>query len=110
MIIKINIETLVFLSIILIIFIWFIWFKFTKWLNKRKYNPENDIGKKGEERRRELGTREPAIKTADSDSWGYGELEKRGILSAADVIVDGKTGNSNGKPRKKFRNPFRRRN
>jgi len=107
----IDIEVIIFGIILTIVITWFIWYKLSKWWNARRYNPENDKGRKAEERRREdkrIGTtgREPAA--ADIGIKGLRESEKRTVLQAAKTIADGKTSDSNGKVSRKFPNFFRR--
>ena len=113
----IYIEVLVLVVIALLIFLWFTWFKFSKWINERRYKPENDKGIKGEENRRKLlaeGKFDPT-KPIINDA-GFTEPPRQSILQTTEINdigeADngiGKTSNSNGGTSKRFRNPFRRR-
>ena len=109
----IDIEIIVGGIIILVILFWFIWFKFTGWRNKKKYNPENDKGRKAEEsrkegRREESFRREQPTQTTTISVDRFEEPKGSGVLPTAEIVVTGKTDNGNGNVGKKFRNPFRR--
>ncbi len=128
---RIDIELIIIVVIVLILFFWFVWFKITKKINIKKYNPENDKGRKAEEKRKEKRGRESRFGESSKSKLGariressrtvisvqgFGKSEEPGVLPTAEIIVDGKTSNSNGKTsnsdgktRRKFRNPFRRR-
>jgi len=51
---KFYIEYLIFVIPPLIFVLWFLWFRLSKIWLRRRYKPENDKGRKGEEHRREL--------------------------------------------------------
>ena len=111
------IEVLVIVVIALLLFIWFAWFKTSKWIAERRYKQEDDRGYQGEENRKRLiaeGKSDPA--KSISDDAGLTEPPEQSILPTTKVNVGGeksdsigKTSKSNGRPSKKFRNPFRRR-
>ena len=101
---KIYIELLVLFALIFMIFIWFIWFKLSKWIAKIRYNPKNDKGRLGEEKRR----RDRESAAASIGIEGFAEPAERSSIPTANAFVDGKTGDGIGKTGWKFRNPFRR--
>jgi len=118
---RIAIELLIILILILLLSIWAVWFKLITWWSRFRYKPDNDKSKYGEDKRRksrarETETREPSIEDTTLDIPRLSEPTERTLLPTAasdnsieHERVNGKTSNSNGKPRKVFRNPFRRR-
>lgn len=69
---------------------------FSKWRFKKKYNPDDDLSKRGEERR-EFGKRESGIENAKPISSGPNELEGGRVLPSATPTSSGETDSS---PRK----------
>ena len=64
---KIYIEVVMVIAVILIFFLWMIWFNFTRWLAKRRYKPDNDKSRQGEDKRRAAdGTEQGAFREARS--------------------------------------------
>lgn len=117
----VDIEVLVVGIIILIVIVWGVWNfitgKIYLWRYKKKY-AKIDKGRKAEEKRRagigELGRESGRFgfgesQEAVSSDAGPTEFEQRSILSPASSSLNGEAGNSPGKTRRKFRNPFRRR-
>ena len=109
----IDIEIIVVGAIMLVVILWFIWFKFTGWRNKWRYKPENDKGRKAEEkrnegRREESFRREPTIEKPDSRNEVFNTTTRPTVLQTPKTVVTRKTNNGNGKVGKQFRNPFRR--
>lgn len=110
------IEVLILVIIVLLVFFWIVWSMITKWINERRYKPENDKGLKGEENRRRLiAEGEPDIAKSIINDAGFTEPPERTILQTTEINdireADnsiGKTSNSNGGTSKRFRNPFRR--
>lgn len=112
-------------AIMFIIFItWLVYIWVTKKIHERRYKPENDKGYQGEENRKRLIAErgaDPIRKITNSitgsreginNDEGQGEPEGRDNIQAADVDVNGEAGSGSGKsvkPRRKFRNPFKRR-
>lgn len=110
---KFYVEILVVVILFILLLIWAIWFRFTGWINKRRYKPENDKGRAGEENRR-LGGRDSATSKPSNSLPGPSSVEPRELLQTTssdklgeDGIEPGKTGNSNRKAVR--RNPLRRR-
>jgi len=116
----IQIELLIVLAVMFILFVWFVWFKITNIINRKKYNPENDKGRKAEERRRaEIGNKRIDHLGRESSTAGFGnerfgEHEERILLPTTKTIVDGKTSDGDGKVGEQYktvrrRNLFKRR-
>jgi len=64
----------------------------------KKYNPDNDIGKKGEEHRKELiarGLADPVTELAATEpsSSGLTPVEERRVLPTTTIKSDGKDSN-----------------
>ena len=103
---KIYIEVLIPLIIGIIFFVWFIWFSISKKWSERRYKPENDRGKIGEEHRKELikeGRPDPSGRIANTivsdnvpvESIGrQGELEGRDDISTTNVDSNGEDSTS----------------
>ena len=49
-----KVEALIGIVIVLMLLVWALWFRFTTWLYKRRYKPENDKGKLAEDKRQQL--------------------------------------------------------
>ena len=63
---KLYIELLVFAAIILFIFFWAVYKNITDYIYKKKYNPNNDKSRRGEEiRRAKLEGREFELEESD---------------------------------------------
>lgn len=64
---QIAIELIIIFVLLFILIAWAIWKRLTDWINKKRYNPDNDKSRKGEDKRiaaivigkSELETREP---------------------------------------------------
>ena len=108
---RIDIEVIVIVSIILIFMFWYVWYKITNLLNKKRYKPENDKGRKGTEDKKGSG-RESRFGESSKTVISVQELrepEEPGVLPTAEIVVDGKTNNGDGKVGRQFVNPFGRR-
>ncbi len=103
--VDIQVEIIAILFPILIFFLWAIWRKLSKIWSKRRYNPENDKGKKGEEYRRELIRRDKEFAEAESGIAGSSQSEERRILPTANI---GSYGKDSNRPRGIFRRIRRR--
>jgi len=102
--ITISIEFLIFFILTFMFVGWIVWKKISNRRALKKYKPENDKGRLGEEkRRRDSQSAETAFGIP-----GLGELEERGVLPSTDVDVDGEASKGTRKTGRKFRNPFRR--
>ena len=100
--------------------LWKLWYGWTTKRLLKKYNPEKDLAKLGEEKRlgeikkgkliihdgktkeggeecEAVAGREQTVTSAVEDSVGQGEPEGQELLSAAEINVDGKTSTSNRK-------------
>lgn len=124
---QLPIELLIIGIIFTMLIAWAVWKRITDWINKGKYNPDNDKSRNGEDQRRaiiaeiagekpEIAARKSSLEKSDNDVPRPAESEGRRILQTADSDNPaeperelGKTGNSDGKPRKVFRSPFGRR-
>jgi len=95
---KVYIEGLVIIIIFFTFFIWFMWNKLSERRLLKKYKPENDKGRKGNEFRgsetTELGARESNISIN-----GYEQLERRELLQETESNNDGETNKSSRKLR-----------
>jgi len=100
--VEVAIEILIPIILLGVFLIWFFWERITRWLGKKKYNPDNDKGKKGEEQRQELirkGKPDPVrelTKTIRS-SGRSAQPEKPGISLATASKPSGKTSTGSGK-------------
>lgn len=67
--------------------VWLIWFRYSLKRLKRRYNPENDKGRKAEERRKSdlAGGREQAVKDPESSTSRSPQYEEPRVLQATDV-------------------------
>jgi len=109
---NIQIELIIFLILLIITFAWAVWFRFTRRIAKRRYKPENDKARLGEEQRREeIEGRKSTIASPIVSTSGSSQLEPGELLQTAssdklgeDSLQLGKTSSSNGKVK---RNPFR---
>ena len=118
---RIYLEFLIPSVVILMLFFWRLWYVKSLKKAKKNYNPNDDKARLGEQARRNGGDEKPGtrIPKTEFNSGGSAPIEKPTILPTANPVADGKdsnspreTSNSNGttpKPRRKFRNPFRRR-
>jgi hypothetical protein len=107
-----TIEFLVLASLIGLFLLWLVWKRFTDWRLKKKYNPDNDEGKKGEARRQQLireGRPDPVREIADAkfSASGSAPTEGRRVLQAA---ASGIAGEDSSKPGRssKLRRIFRK--
>lgn len=89
---KIYIELLIVFILIYMFLFWKIWFHYSKKKLIKNYNPEEDLGRKGEEeidngKTRNGGTeqRDSTTATADTSSVGLGEPEERELLPKTNV-------------------------
>jgi hypothetical protein len=107
----VDIEMLVLCGIIFIFCVWLVWFKLSKFINERRYKPENDKGKKcegGTKFRREF---EGTIRNCDNEYKsvaGFEQPEGRSILPTTTSNDSGTTSTSVGK-HSKLHKLFRRR-
>ena len=116
--IVVTIEFLIFFSLLFLFVGWTIWKRISNKRALKKYNPENDKARLGEEKRRrdnEFEGRDRKLEDAGVSDAGLAEPPERTDISSADVSADGKTGRGigktshrDGKTRRKFRSPFRR--
>lgn len=97
MTITIQIELLVLLFIILLVAVWVIWYRLsTRWIRK-KYKPEEDKSKYGEEKRRaELEGREFEPSKAAICLSGLAPVAERELLSNAAVNPIGEDSKPDG--------------
>ena len=107
---QIQIELLLIITLIFMFFAYKIWFKLTNKINIRRYKPENDKSRKGEEQRiAELKAGERRIEKEPGNVPGPSEPKRPINLPPTTSDIIGKTSYSDGKVSRKFRNPFRRR-
>lgn len=86
MIIEIQIELIIIILIAGVLLLWAFWYRLSRWWARRRYNPDNDKSKKGEEkRRRELGSGEGRAVEKDRSVPGPDESTERGSLPSSDV-------------------------
>ncbi len=126
---KIYLELLVLVFIPIIIFI--LWYLWRAWSRKRllkKYDPDKDLGKLAEDKRKEgrnhdgktktregggkdarVGREKSSVGTAVENSTGLTESKGRELLQTTEAVDDGKTSNSNRKNGRSIRNLFKRR-
>jgi len=106
----IQIEIIVILVLIFVFVFWWLWFKLTNFINKRRYKPENDKARKGEERRiAEINAGKQRLDKQDSIIPGPSEPEGRSSLPPTSIDSAGETSSGIRESRKIFRNPFKRR-
>ena len=117
--IQIDVEVLVILALVFMFVVWLGWYYLSKRWNNRRYKPENDKGRIGEEHRQELireGLPDPAKgidrgvgtnKSPSKDSPGQRVPKGRISVPTADADSVGEDGDKLGKDVRKF-NPFRR--
>ena len=112
---KIYIELLLIFVPIVLFIIWYFWNGFSKWRLLKKYNPEKDLGKLAEDKRKqgwnydgkntkqggeqdaEVGREKSIDGTTVESPNGFEQLERPKLLQTTDVNDDGKTSNSNRK-------------
>lgn len=99
-------EVFILLLIILIVLVWAIWFRFTTWLYKKRYNPDNDKGKQAEDRRTKGRGEQPPTPTAAESLPGFVPTSEPSVFQAAGVGSDGKDSNSRGETGKRPRGFF----
>ena len=123
--ILVQIELLVVFSVIAFVLAWAVWFRFTKKIALKKYNPDNDRSRKGEEKRLEEirkdeekqgdGTRKGSGKPKetkrstpipDSSVPGSIPTEGRDLLPTTTPVA---VGRNKKRPRKSWTPHFRRR-
>ncbi len=124
---NISIELIIIIILVAVLLAWAIWKRLTDWLNKKRYNPNDDKSRKGEAKRREqiaaeLAAGKPIPESTTDIVPRPSELEGRELLQAtgSDNIVEPERNNgeeqsvprersiSIGKVKLGFRNPFRR--
>lgn len=114
---NIPVELLLILIVGLLFLFWAIWFRISNKILLKKYKPDNDKSRKGEEiRRAKLDRGKSRDEKPVINLDGFAEFDPRELLQATainelgeDIKPNGKTSNSNGKVSSKFRNPFRKR-
>jgi len=90
---KLYIEGIIFIILFFFTSIWFMWFKWSERRLLKKYKPENDKGRKGNEfRTAERGTKESTI-----INNGNEQHERREFLQETNANNDGKDSTSNRK-------------
>ncbi len=111
-----KIEVIVILLIFFIFFAWAIWHRVTNWLLIRKYNPDENKSRKGEEQRKSEIARiaggDLKVKSTGSNLSRPSKFVNRQLLPTASLTKYGQDISSIGKPSKsneRSRNPFRRR-
>jgi len=82
---EIQIELIMILLIIVLLLLWAIWFRLSRWYYRRKYKPENDKSRQGEEIRR----RDIEIAGTTFSTRGSPPVEPKELLPAAEVGSDG---------------------
>ncbi len=102
----IQIELIVVVVLILLLLIWSLWFNLTTYLNKRRYKPQNDKARRGQERTGIDRVEEPTgivrPEETEHDTSRPTQPTERELLQTADTVLPGKDSNIP-------RNPFRRR-
>jgi len=117
MVIRVYAETLVLYGVILIFVVWFIWLRITHSILKRRYKPEDDRSRKGEEYRRDLARRESSSPKRPPQPTSSNEPSRHIDLPIPKVKSTTKNRGSPGetspgprrKPRTGIRGLFRRR-
>jgi len=99
---KIFIEGLIILSLFFIFFFWFIWFKWSERRLLKKYKPENDKGRSGNEFRG-TATAETRTRGTGYDFDGLEQSKRRELLQTTETNNDGKTNDGNGENNKSNR-------
>ncbi len=113
---EIAIELLIIILVVGLLVTWAIWYKFTTWLANKRYNPDNDKSKQGEDARRrelEIEARKPSPSSPTTSSPGSVPTPGRELLPtttpddrAKETANVRETSNSSRKTRT---HPFRRR-
>lgn len=105
-VIVVQIELIIAFLIIFFLIVWAVWYRFSRWRLKKKYNPDNDKGKKAElSRFGGVRGEEPTTDEPTHPVAGPTEPTERHILEATSPNSVGGDKSSPPKPR---RNPFRR--
>jgi len=107
------IESLVILLLILILFIWAVWYNISTRRLIKKYNPDDDKSRKGEEKQRGfIEGGEPKLEDATDSLPRPPEPSERTVLETTGVNLVGEDGKLSGTSSKGNRKPrfiFRRR-
>lgn len=74
---KIYIELIIIFAAIVVFFPWMIWFNISRWRAKKKYDPNNDRSKQGEDKRRATDGTEQGTHRETGSSIGSREPEGR---------------------------------
>lgn len=99
------------------VILWYLWFTLSRKISRRRYDPKNDRGLKGEENRQKLiAEGKPDPTKSIIDDAGFKEPPRPSLLPTTEAndtgkadTSTGKTSKSNGGLSKRFRrNPFRR--
>jgi len=107
---KVYIEVVMFIIAILFFILWMVWFNFTRWLAKRRYNPNNDKSRQGEDKRRaKIGSREYGTETAVGNLPRNEPIREQQLLQDAEVIVPEQISRSPRKNSSGIRKLLRRR-
>lgn len=88
---QIKIELLVISILFVILFTWACWFRLTRWIAKRRYKPEDDKGRRAEEKRKSNGDtgRESAIKNPISTPTGQDKPREQELLPTTEANSTG---------------------
>ncbi len=111
--VSIAIELLVIIVILGVLGIWFLWEKLSSLRARKKYNPNNDRGKQGEEHRKELikgGVADPIRELTDTtlDIPRPPIVEEPRVLPTTTSSESGEVSGSDGKTSSRPRNFFKR--
>lgn len=98
---KVYIEILVLVGFIFVLILGTIIKLFTGWLAKRRYKPENDKSRLGEERRRDLISKEATLGIG-----GLAESSQRSNIPPITINPIREDSDSGGKTGKRFRGIF----
>lgn len=114
--VTVYIEVLIILIPLLLVVAWFLYVQLTKYIYNRRYKPENDKGKKGEEHREEFIRRglqdtSPEPEKTSVNLTGQREPEGRSDVPTASSSLVGKNDTSlrKGSRRRGIFRRFRRR-
>lgn len=117
---KVYIEIAVPIIIFLILILWSVWSRLSLWRARKKYNPDDDLGKKAEEsRRRELERESPTsnrggdriIEKTTDDARRPPTITEQELFQTTTPVKSGEVVDSGGKNRKspgRFLGKFRR--
>ena len=91
---KLYIEVIILFFLATIFFGWAIWNNITLRKIRRKYNPDDDKSRKGEELRRRVEEGEPIVAKTSDGTPRPAPVEKPRVLQTTDTSVDGKASDS----------------